>query len=111
MSHVVEMHQDMQIETLFERRSFHLLCLMYKILNNEVKDKRLVNLFRPIEFAHGVGTRANTRGDLIILETRTKFGEFSIQVFGSRAWNIIPDDIRKSKSFNIFVNAYYKLVK
>ncbi len=110
ISHVVEIHQTMKVETLFERRSFHISTLMYKILHGLIKDKRLVILFTPMDMVHGVSTRSNTRGDLAIVETRTRFGDCSIQVFGSRAWNLLPDVIRKSKSLNIFCNMYFRLV-
>ena len=111
MSHVIEMHQTMQVEILFERRSFHLLSLMYKILHGLIKGKRLVNLFTPIDMVDGVSTRSNSRGDLAIIDTRTRFGDCSIQVFGSRAWNLLLEDIRNSKSSNIFCNHYFMLMK
>ncbi len=74
-----------------------------------IKDNRILLLFTRLELKHGMPTRANIRGDLVIRETRTNFGERAIQVFGSRAWNLLPEYVRNSKSLNIFVKVYLQL--
>ena len=109
MSHVLEMHLRLNVDTLAERRVYHLSCFVYKVVNNLIKDVRLTSLFEKMDIIHDRGTRAITRGDLVIRDTRTRFGEFAIQVFGSRAWNVLPIHVRLSKSLNIFVNAYLRL--
>ena len=103
------MHLNLKVDTLVERRLYHLSCFMYKVVNGLVEDSRICCRFETLDVVHGRSTRANTRGDLVVRDTRTRFGEFAIQVFGARAWNLLPVIIRQSKSLNIFVNSYLKL--
>ena len=72
-------------------------------------DLRIISMFETLDMIHGRDTRSKARGDLVVKETRTRFGEFAIFVFGSRIWNLLPAFLRQSKSYNIFVSGYSKL--
>ncbi len=107
-TNVATMHVDLGLSTLVERRLFHSCGFMYKIRNDQIKAERLLILFGEIEGTHGRDTRASQRGDLIILHTRTSYGERAIQVFGSRIWNLLSTELRQCKTFETFCRNYWK---
>ena len=111
MSSARNMHVLLDMELLVERRAFHIASSMYKVMMNIIKDTKLTMMFQTLELVHGMGTRARSRCDLIIQEVRTNFGAKAISVFGSRIFNLLPLDLRNSKSINVFTSNYWKLNK
>ena len=103
------MHKELGLSTLIERRLFHSCGFMFKLRNGLIKAERLGVLFSELECAHGRGTRASQRGDLIVIQTRTNYGEKAIQVFGSRIWNLLPAELRQCKTIETFCRNYWKL--
>ena len=107
-TNVAAMHADLGLSTLVERRLFHSCGFMYKVQNDQIKAERLLILFDEIGGAHGRDTRASQRGDLVVLQTRTGYGERAIQVFGSRIWNMVPIELRQCNTFESFCRNYWK---
>ena len=108
--HVFDMHASLSLHLLVERRLFHAAVFMYKVCNNLILSRKITDLFIPVNLIHDVNTRSHARRDLHVLETRTHFGERSIQVFGPRTWNLLPLDMRSSSSLNIFIGHYWRLL-
>ena len=107
-ANVATMHRDLGLSTLLDRRLFHSCGFMYKIRNGQILAERLVILFEEIEEKHGRDTRSSERGDLVICQTRTNYGERSVKVFGSRIWNLLSLDLRNCKTFETFSRNYWK---
>ena len=80
---------------------------MYKVKRGDVKSMAIRYLFVELDLQHGRITRALTRDDLAVPQTRTLYGERSISVFGSRIWNLIPPDIRICGTFDTFCKHYW----
>ncbi len=70
---VAAMHLELGLNTLLERRVFHISGFMYKIRNGLIQAEKLVILFEEVEGTHNRDTRSSQRGDLVVLHTRTKY--------------------------------------
>ncbi len=89
-----EMHNELNLDFLVERRTFHISSFMFKIDKGLVKSPAIAQLFEPISNVHGVNTRAAGRCDLLVPVTRTLFGLTSLVCYGSKIWNVLPSGLR-----------------
>ena len=94
---------------LCDRRLFRVSIYMFKCMKGLILDRNLVNMFETLSLQHGVGTRAQQREDLVVVQTRTLMGDHAFSVFGARIWNSLPLNLRGSKSVLIFTNEYWRL--
>ena len=60
----------------------------------------------PFVNRHNYGLRSRTSNQPTRLVRHTQFAEKSIQVYGLKMWEEIPNDIKQSLSFTIFKRAY-----
>ena len=81
---VAAMHSELGLTTLLERRLFHISGFMFKIRGGQILASKLLLLFEEIESTHSRDTRSSQRGDLVVLQSRTQYGERAIQIYGSR---------------------------
>ena len=105
---VENMHLELGLDYLVERRLFHTSTLVFKIENDLIKCPHLKLLFDNVADQHEVNTRASTRGYMVVPVYRTIFGSRSIQVLGSKIWNSLPLFIRESKTLDTFTRLYWK---
>ena len=103
------MHLELKLNTLCDRRLFHVSVYMYKCMKGIILDKNLVHMFETLSLQHGVDTRAQKRDDLVVLQTRTLMGDRAFSIFGARIWNSLPENIRSSNSVLIFTNEYWRM--
>ena len=105
--HIFEMHDSLKLTMLDARRTFHLAVFVYKVVKGLIISIQLAHLFEPLNLRHDAGTRANTRNDPVIPQTRTQIGARAISVIGPSVWNNISLLIRESNTVNTFKNRYW----
>ncbi len=88
------MHAALELNTLLERRLFHISLTMFKIHRGIVTAPLLVDLFVNLEDTHGRHTRAVGRKDLVI---------------SSRIWKLLPPDLRNLNTVDTFTKHYWAL--
>ena len=105
-THVADMHLELKLTTLSERRLFHVACQMYKIMNGLIKTPYFDTKIRPMNEQHALVTRSSTRNDILIPRVRTNFGERSFSIFGARLWNILSTALRECETIVSFKRLY-----
>ena len=104
-SHAADLHNELKLPYLSQRRELHTLVIMYKIVNNTAPPY-LTKMVKPVE-----DRPAPTRGaETHLLELplfRTNKGQGAFSFIGPRAWNTLPQELRKlaEKSKTVFRNA------
>ena len=88
--------------TLEERRAQLKARLMYKIVNG-LAPQRLCEAFRKVNEIHEYELRGSST-KLHIPRPKTESLKNSFQYSGAKLWNKIPEEIRNSTSYNIFIN-------
>ena len=63
-------YSTLELNTLLERRLFHVSLTMFKIHKEIVVAPLLINVFVSLEDTHGGQTRAVGRNDLVVISTR-----------------------------------------
>ena len=106
-SSVLGMHQQLGLSTLTERRMFHACGFMFKVQKGLISANNVCTIFEVLELVHDRETRARNRGDLQIVQSRTQMGEKSIQIFGSRIWNLMPVCLRNLNTIETFCKHYW----
>ena len=81
-SHVSDMLNELGLQSLFARRTFHLSVYMYKILSGVIKCSELVNMFEYLEDHQDRVIRAVSNRDLVVVYSRPIFGKRGIQISG-----------------------------
>ena len=107
LTHTVEMHVKLSLQTLAERRTYHCAVMMYKLIKGDSVCPLYENMFCKLEMQHGLATRAQERDDLIVNRVRTRFGEKQIEIFGARLWNTLPHDLRSCANLDLFKKYYW----
>ena len=77
------------------------------LTKNLIHSSMLVCLFEELGDRHDRHTRSAGRGDLIVPNTRTRYGDRAIVVFGSRIWNLIPEQLRVLNTVETFAKHYW----
>ena len=100
---IVEMHNELKMLTLSQRRELHLSVDCYKHVSN--KESSLHNLFK------AKNTRNTRSGEqMVIPNLKTSFGRNAYSYRGPNHWHGIPSHIKGSKSVNVFQSEYLKLL-
>ena len=86
--------------SLEERRTLMKAMLMYKTVNQLVP-QRLCNIFQLSDTVNNYNLTGSSTG-LFIPRPRTEFLKKSSSYSGAKLWNMIPEDIRSSASYNSF---------
>ena len=101
------MHSVLGLDLLIERRLFHVSLFMFKINKKLLQSSMLVCLFEELGERHDRQTRSVDRGDLIVPKSRTRYGDRAIVVFGSRIWNLVPEELRALNTVETFAKHYW----
>ena len=91
---------DLNWETLAQRREKHKAILMYKI-TNDLTPSYLSDKFTTVEKTKNYNFR-NKAFNLNIPHAKTSYLEKSLLCKGPKIWNSIPTEIRQSSSLNSF---------
>ena len=91
---------------LKERRTYHKLNMIYKILNN-LAPSYLQELC-PVQVRSIAAYNLRTGEDYLIPHARTERFKKSFSVSSIRLWNNLPLDVRNSNSLVCFQNSYEK---
>ena len=75
---------------------------MYESVN-KISPTCFHNFFKSVASVHQYGTRQADKHDIFLTQKNTnQYGLRSIHYHGSKCWNDIPVDIKRSSSVNIF---------
>ncbi len=105
-AHISDMHDTLDIATLYQRRCQHICNTMHKFLNGNGPPE-CVEMFKYIHEVHHVPTRNATGHLLSIPQTRLRTSERDFAIVGPTVWNQVPMEIRMVHSHDKFK----KLVK
>jgi len=86
-----------------EQRIQYKLCLLFCKAQCGLAPQYLVDFCQPESAVSGrSGLRSSTRGDLVVVQTETDFGERSFTVAAPLAWNRLPEKIRNLHLLQLF---------
>ncbi len=94
MTPSLQMHANLQLLTLENRRRYHTACEMHKI-HHKTAPLSITEKFKSVTEVHGRTTRSATRNDVYIPRCRTNLGQQNFMVRGPSQWVEIPLDIRE----------------
>ena len=92
-AHVSDMHDTLDINTLYQRRCQYICNIMHKLLNGNGPSE-CVDMFKYIHEVHNVSTRNAVGHLLYIPQTRLKTSERDFAIVGPVMWNQVPLEIR-----------------
>ena len=91
--------KELKLLDLFELNTFLVSLFMYSQRTNTLP-KIFKNYFLQNDDLHQYNTRSAK--NLHVEYHRTNYGKFSLKAKGTKIWNDLPDDVKKSNSFSIF---------
>ena len=100
-AHIVDMHENLNPATLYQRRCQHICNMMHKFLNG-IGPPECIELFQYIHEVHQIPTRNAVGNLLYIAHTRIKTRERDFVVKGPKVRNQVPHDIRMVQSHDEF---------
>ena len=100
-AHIVDLHADLAIPTLYQRCCQHVCNTMHNFLNG-IGPPDCIDLFRYNHEIHGFTTRQATGGLLYTPQTKLRCTERDYTVLAPGIWNQVPSEIRKLKSHEQF---------
>ena len=84
-------------------------CLMYDI-QNKLAPVHIQNLFEHVSDIHSYNTRSETADKFYIMSSRLEQLKNSFSRFGTRLWNSLPGNIRKSDSRKLFKKQIHEIL-
>ena len=93
MTPSLQMHSELQLLTLNNRRKYHTACEMHKIFH-KTAPAIITEKFKSINEVHGMNTRSATRNDIYITKCKTNLGQQNFMVRGPSEWVCIPDEVK-----------------
>ena len=99
--HTFELFYNLNCLKLPELISLKSLCVMYKAKNNLLPTK-IQKYFVVLNTVHWHNTRSSSRDNLYCHAVRTKLKLFCLSVTGVNLWKKLDENIKQSKSLNIF---------
>ncbi len=106
-SSTAEMHSDLKLNRLTDRRHMRTMEYMYKVVHG-LLPKEVCDLFKLVQDSHARTTRASTGLDLVIPNPRLETCKRDIRYQGPLYWNMVDLHIRQCDSFLSFKNALRK---
>ena len=100
-THIDEMHGELQVSTLYQRRCQHIVTLVFKFLNG-MGPTSCCNLLQYVCCTHTVQTRASENQTLHVPLTRLKVTDNDFTVIGPKLWNQLPFNIKSIGSLEEF---------
>ena len=101
-SHSTPIFSDLKILKLHDLFQLKLLTFVYESVN-KISPTCFHNFFKSVASVHQYGTRQAGKDDIFLTQKNTnQYGLRSIHYHGSKCWNDIPVDIKRSPSANIF---------
>ncbi len=97
-----EMHKELQIMKLVERRDYHLGQLCHKNIHYD-GTASLAKFF--VKLQQGRTTRQTTANHMGVPKYRTVMGSKAISVRGPKYWNKLPNDLKIVVKLNPFSTA------
>ncbi len=106
-SHSFDLHQELNLPFLSQRRDLHLLVMMHKSINNQAPSYLARSITPVSERQTDHGTRGAETFLMELPLCRTVKGQGAFSFAGPRLWNSLPPEIRllASCSKNVFQNA------
>ncbi len=108
-THIYDMHSDLGLLYLNERRDLHFCFLLHKNYYIEAPTGLSEHLVRS-ELVAIRSTRASTQHNVVVPRVRSAMGEKSFQYRGPVSWNRLPVDLKAIDVFRVFKVAVSKLV-
>ena len=93
---------DLKILKLHDLFQLKLLAFVYESVH-KISPTCFHNFFKSVALVHQYGTRQASKDDIFLTQKNTnQYGLRSIHYHGSKCWNDIPVEIKRSPSVNIF---------
>ena len=100
-THISDMHQDLSLLTLQNRRDLHMCVSCHKSIYFDGKSC-LSGFYVPVTAVTGRSTRAADTLVMKVPRMRTKLGQRAISYRGPKFWNSIPRELRIVENFTTF---------
>ncbi len=97
----MDMHADLNVATLYQRRCQHIAIQVYKFLHN-IGPTSCQSLLRFVENIHNMATRSSDNLALFVPITRLTVTDHDFTVIGPKIWNEIPINIRRIDTLENF---------
>ena len=99
------MHGELNILTLGERREFHLATQVYKC-TSDLAPSYLGDSLTQIDAVHHYNTRARINDNFYFTHARRAIGDRAFSRQGPRLYNTLPPEIRQAESVTSFKQSY-----
>ena len=93
MTPSINMHSELHLLTLNDRRKYHTACEMHKF-HHKTAPGSITDKFKSVNEVHERTTRSATRNDIYIPKCRTNLGQQNFMVRGPSEWMAMPTDIK-----------------
>ena len=101
-SHSTPIFSDLKILKLHDLFQLKLLTFVYESVH-KISPTCFHNFFKSVALVHQYGTRQASKDDILLTQKNTnQYGLRSIHYHGSKCWNDISVEIKRSPSVNIF---------
>ena len=105
---VEQMHRELAIPTLNQRRQYHMATECYKAVNNP--DSGLHHMFNLLSDTRARNTRLTTNRGMRVPNMKTVQGRKAFKYTGPLCWNSLEPDIKKSETVMSFKSNMLKLI-
>ena len=100
-THIIDMHTDLGLLMLDERRNLHFAFQLHKTVHGN-DDGSLHQLMVPAANTGRALTRGNRNNNTIVPRVRTNMGQKSFEFRGPSFWNKLPNDLKTVGVFRSF---------
>ena len=105
LAHTNDIHRELKLWKLHERRKFHCACVTFRC-KNELVPSYLSNIYQPISDIHHHSTRYATAQNLFIVGSSTESGKSMFKHRSVILWNSLPAHLKNCHSLPSFKRAY-----
>ena len=108
-AHIVDMHDDLNVATLYQRRCQHIAIQVFKFLRG-IGPISCQSLLNYADSAQEITTRSSSNLTLTVPNTRLKLTDNDFTVIGPRIWNQLPIQMKALDSLETFKNEVAKFI-
>ena len=100
-AHIDDMHNDLKVSTLYQRRCQHIVTQVFKFLH-DIGPPSCCNLLKYVSSMHTVMTRSAENMTLHVPTTRLNVTDNDFTIVGPLMWNQLPHHIKSIGSIEDF---------
>ncbi len=105
-SNVENMHKELGLNYLDDRRKFHFGNLCHKNVFPDGLRSGLLDFFKRREVQNVRASRRVGKNDVVVPNCKSQISRKSISYRGPKFWNDLPNNIKDIVKFSIFVNRW-----